>query len=48
MEGKTERINIRVSADELQAIKAKADEKHLSVSAYIRMMILGGHSNDRA
>ena len=46
MEGKTERINIRVSAEELQAIKAKADEKHLSVSAYIRMIILGGRTND--
>lgn len=47
MEGKTERIYIRVSADELQAIKAKADEKHLSVSAYIRMIILEAR-NDRA
>lgn len=46
MEGKTERINIRVSAEELQAIKAKADEKHLSVSAYIRMIILVGRTND--
>lgn len=44
MEGKTERIYIRVSAEELQAIKAKADEKHLPVSAYIRMVILGGQS----
>lgn len=48
MEGKTERIYIRVSAEELQEIKAKADDKHLSISAYIRMVILGGRKNDRA
>ena len=40
MEGKNERINIRVSAEELEQIKVKAAARHLSVSAYIRMIVL--------
>lgn len=40
MEGKNERIYIRVSAEELEQIKEKAAARHLSVSAYIRMIVL--------
>lgn len=40
MEGKTERIYIRVSAEELEQIRKKAAERHLSTSAYIRMIVL--------
>lgn len=36
----TEQINIRVSAEEYQIIKAKADKLGLTVSAYIRMIAL--------
>ena len=38
MEGRNERIYIRVSSDELEAIREKAAARHLSVSAYIRMV----------
>lgn len=40
MEGKNERIYIRVSAEELEKIKEKAAARHLAVSAYIRMIVL--------
>ena len=40
MEGRNERIYIRVSSDELEAIREKAAARHLSVSAYIRMVVL--------
>jgi predicted DNA binding CopG/RHH family protein len=40
MEGKNERIYIRVSAEELEQIKEKAAARHLAVSAYIRMIVL--------
>lgn len=40
MEGKNERIYIRVSAEELEQIKEKAAARHLAVSAYVRMIVL--------
>lgn len=40
MNEKNQHLHIRVSADELDQIKAKAEARHLSVSAYIRMTAL--------
>lgn len=49
MKEKNQHLNIRVSAEELEQIKAKAEEKHLSISAYVRMTLLsGGRDDDRA
>ena len=49
MNEKNQHLHIRVSADELEQIKAKADARHLSISAYIRMTVLsGGRDDDRA
>ena len=41
-------LHVRVSEEEAQEIKAKADALRLTVSAYVRMMLLGGAINDRA
>ena len=35
-------LMVRVSEYEKDLIRARADEKGLSVSSYIRMMVLGG------
>lgn len=49
MKEKNQHLHIRVSAEELEQIKAKALEKHLSISAYVRMTLLsGGRDDDRA
>lgn len=49
MSEKDKHLHIRVSAEELGQIKAKAEEKHLSISAYVRMIVLsGGRADDRA
>ena len=40
MERKDMRIYIRVSAEENERIKAKAKERHLTVSAYVRQVVL--------
>lgn len=37
---KNEHLHIRVSADEYEQIKAAADERHLSVSSYVRTVLL--------
>lgn len=39
-------LNIRVSSAEMEAIKARAEEKHVPVSTYVRMIIFGGANND--
>lgn len=49
MERKDMRIYIRVSAEENELIKAKAKERHLTVSAYVRQVVLDkveGRSDD--
>lgn len=49
MKEKNQHLHIRVSAEELEQIKAKAVEKHLSISAYVRMTVLsGGRDDERA
>lgn len=49
MKEKNQHLHIRVSAEELEQIKAKSEEKHLSISAYVRMTVLsGGRDDDRA
>lgn len=35
-------LMVRVSEYEKDLIRARADEKGLSISSYIRMMVLGG------
>ena len=37
---KDERLNIRVSADEYEQIKAAAEGRHLSISSYVRTVLL--------
>lgn len=49
MRNKSVNLNIRLSKEELDQIKAKAADKHLTVSSYVRMTVLsGGRDNDRA
>lgn len=49
MNEKNQHLHIRVSSEELEQIKAKAEARHLSISAYIRMTVLsGGRDDDRA
>lgn len=40
MAGKDKRVFIRVSEAELAELKAKAAARHLTVSAYVRMIVL--------
>ena len=35
-------LMVRVSENEKDLVKQQADEKGLSISSYIRMMVLGG------
>ena len=40
MAGKDKRVFIRVSEEELEELKERAAARHLTVSAYIRMIVL--------
>ena len=47
METKTRVIRTRVSEEEYELIKRRAAEKHLTVSSYIRMLLMeGGKDRD--
>ena len=42
----TERINVFLSPEQLEAIKAEADRLGLTVSAYVRMIVVKAVSKD--
>lgn len=47
METKTRVVRTRVSEEEYELIKRRAAEKHLTVSSYIRMILMeGGEKHD--
>lgn len=48
MEGKNHVLQTRISEAEYEEIKAKASALHLTISTYVRMVLLGGRDNDRA
>jgi predicted DNA binding CopG/RHH family protein len=48
MEGKNHVLQTRVSEVEYEEIKRRAAELHLTVSAYVRMIIFGRKDHDRA
>ena len=47
METKTRVVRTRVSEEEYELFKRRAAEKHLTVSSYIRMILMdGGEKHD--
>lgn len=46
MESKNHILQTRVSDEEYEEIKQRAAALHLTISAYVRMMIFGGRNND--
>ncbi len=48
METKNHVLQTRISDDEYEEIKERAAALHLTISAYVRMVLFGGRDNDRA